>query len=144
MSRKEYMREYRAKQKQNTTEASKLVAEIKKSYAEKRRLIEAAMKTLNPGTKVYLDHVTALTKLDQTEREELVKRGLVTKDLGVAAAPGWKFVCILGRSGTVTTVEVKPGQAEPKSVEIPDRSTEDLRIIAELDADFGDSDSARK
>jgi hypothetical protein len=83
-NRNEYMKSYRDKKKSQTTEASKMLNELTKSYRANRNLIEEAMAALNPGTKVYLDHISALDKLDRNHREELVERGLTPGNLGAA------------------------------------------------------------
>ena len=135
-SRNEYMRSYREKKKSETTEASKLLDELTRSYKANRKLITDAMAALNPGTKVYLDHVTALDKLDRNHRAELVERGLTPGHLGNATTPKWKFICVAGRAGAVTVIEVKEGQPDPRGLEFPQRNEQDLEIIEELEKEF--------
>jgi hypothetical protein len=134
--RTQYMKEYRSKKKAEETESTKLLAEIERGYKANRKLIVEAMKTLSPGTKVYLDHCNALDKLDRNHRAELVERGLSPENLGAATAPGWKFVCVTAARGETTIVEVRPGQPDPKSAPWPTRTEEELRGIEELEKEF--------
>ena len=96
------------------------------------------MKSVNAGTKIFLDYTMALAKLDKQERDELVSRGLVVADLGTASTPQWRFVATVARSGAVTVVEVRPGQPDPVSAPFPERSARDLETIRALDEEFGE------
>lgn len=147
-SRAQYMREYRSEKKQNTTEATLLLAEITRSYKANRKLIEEAMKDLNKGTNTYLAHINALAKLDAAHREELVERGLSPANLAAATAPGWRFVCTITGRGDTSVVEIKPGGTAPVSAslgvhgECPECRA---RVIAELEEEFpADTPTVRK
>ncbi len=142
-SRAAYMRVLRAKKKSEETEASKLRDELVANYKQNRKRLTDALATLRPGTSVFLQYAKAIEACDRDHRQELVDRGLSVENLGVAVAPGWKFVCCVANDGSVSTVSVQPGQPAPKSAKFPERSASDLEGIKALNREFGFTDDSR-
>jgi len=70
---------------------------IQKDYDHHRKLIEASMKGLNPGSAAYLNRVVALAKLAQSYRQELVDRGVMPSNLGVHSVPNFVFKATTSR-----------------------------------------------
>ena len=145
-SRSQYMKNYRKTKADAETESSKLVKELTASYRTNRRLIEDAMTGLPKGTKVYLDHVTALDRLARSHRAELAARGLVPTNLGVGSTPQWVFIARVTSQGAAYTVQIDPqkldqelrNQKAENAARIAKNITPEAQAVRHsLDVEFG-------
>jgi hypothetical protein len=71
--------------------AKTIAKEIEKSFRENRRLLLDSMKGLNTGSAAYLNRVVALSKLEQSYRQERAERGLDPENLGAVVTVVYDF-----------------------------------------------------
>ena len=74
--RKQYMRDYRSKQKDRPAEgqALRIAAQIEQSYLKHKKLLEDGLKTTMPGSNAYLKYTEALDDLERSYILRVVER----------------------------------------------------------------------
>lgn len=149
---KQYMQKYRAN-KRAAPAAQRIEAEMERQYRSAKARLEKALKTCLPGSSAYLRYAQAITDLEESHRRERAERGLDPTQLGVGVKPGWHFVCRVGVSGNVSTVEVPADRVQS---ELAARAKADAdhiakmtqpgddEIRAQLDREFGFAPGAEK
>jgi hypothetical protein len=145
--RRQYMKDYRSKQKDKPAEgqAQRIAVQIEQSYLKHKKLLEDGLKTTMPGSNAYLKYTEALDDLERKHREELADRGLTPRQLGVAVKSGWHFVCHVARGGAVTCTEVLADKledalrkrAEEDATRLPKETAGDKQFVDELNREYG-------
>ena len=71
--RRQYMKDYRSKQKDKPAEgqAQRIAVQTEQSYLKHKRLLEDGLKTTMPGSNAYLKYTEALDDLERNTGKNL-------------------------------------------------------------------------
>jgi hypothetical protein len=136
------------KQRLSKSDAEKAITHLEVTHRYVKKDILSALKSeeCKPGTNARLGYLRALQQLEIDFAEQMIKMGVLPKNVQAQTKTSYMFKALVGKGGAVQTIPVTSKQLnDVEQAEEQEyrkgvaNSPEDEAIRAQLEAEFGDT-----